>query len=43
MNEVLAGIEKGLHDEHEATLGVMKANTARLDALECLMKGVTGM
>ena len=43
MNEVLSGIEKRHYDEHDAILGVVKANAARLDALECLMKGVTGM
>ena len=42
MNEVLSGIEKRHYDEHDATLGVVKANTARLEALECLVKGVTG-
>ena len=42
INDVLSGIEKGLHDEHDATLGVVKANTARLEALGSLMKGVTG-
>ena len=29
-------------DEHDATLGVVKANTACLEALECLVNGVTG-
>ena len=42
MNEVLSWIEKRHYDEHDATLGVVKANTARLEALERLMKGVTG-
>ena len=40
MNEVLSGIEKRLHDEHDAILCVVKAPTARLEALECLMNGV---
>ena len=43
INDVLSGTEKGLHDEHDATLGVVKANTARLEALECLIKGLTGV
>ena len=42
INDVLSGTEKGLHDEHDATLGVVRANTARLEALGSLMKGVTG-
>ena len=42
MNEVLSGMEKRLHDEHGATLGVVKANSACLEALECLVNGVTG-
>ena len=42
MNEVLSGIEKRLHDEHDTILGVVNASTARLEALGSLMKGVTG-
>ena len=42
MNEVLSGIEKRLHDERDAILGVLDASTARLVALECLMMGVGG-
>ena len=43
MNRVLSSIEKRRHDKHDATLGVVKANTARLEALECLIKGLTGV
>ena len=36
-------MEKRHYDEHDAILGVLKANTSRVETLECLMKGVTGV
>ena len=41
INDVLSVIEKRHYDEHDTILGVVKASTTRLEALECLVNGVT--